>query len=105
MPIIKVECYTMNFIRVVKVSFMKKSFVVQRRMFALKIILYCNRFLKKKFCTSPNIVLDGMLSFNKHISLYQNVCIAKKNPKQINIVDYSHENNKKSVLFPCSHKP
>lgn len=81
MPIIKVECYTMNFIWVVKVSFMKKSFVVQRRMFALKIILYCNRFFLKKFCTSPNIVLDGMLSFNKHISLYQNVCIAKKNPK------------------------
>lgn len=78
MPIIKVECYTMNFIWVVKVSFMKKSFVVQRRMFALKIMLYCNRFFKKKFCTSPNIVLDGMLSFNKHISLYQNVCFAKK---------------------------
>lgn len=31
--------------------------------------------------------------------------LLKKTPKQINIVDYSHENNKKSVFFPCSHKP
>lgn len=53
MPIIKVECYTMNFIWMLKVSFMKKSFVVQRRMFALKIILYCNRFKKKKNLYEP----------------------------------------------------
>lgn len=96
MPIIKVECYTMNFIGMVKVSFMKGCLL-------LKLFYTVTDFLKYFFCTSPNIVLDGMFSFNKHISLYQNVCIAKKNPKQINIVD--HENNKKSVLFPCSHKP
>lgn len=53
MPIIKVECYTMNFIWMVKVSFMKKSFVVQRRMFALKIILYSNRFFKIFFLYEP----------------------------------------------------
>lgn len=83
MPIIKVECYTMNCIWMVKVSFMKKSFVVQRRMFALKIILYSNRFFKIFFCMSPNIVLDCILSFNKHISLYQNVCIAKKTQNKL----------------------